>query len=82
MGQKNETIAPVYKGAILTLLSYGAPVWIEAMKYEHNRQKYVREQRLMNLQMARAYRTSSETLCILTGMTSINLKLEVVKRHI
>jgi hypothetical protein len=76
-GLKNEAIATMYKGAILTLLTYGAPVWIDAMKYEHNRQKYIQVQRLINLKMARAYRTSSsEALCVLTGMISITLKLE------
>jgi hypothetical protein len=40
-GLKNEAIATMYKGAILPLLTYGAPVWIDAMKYEYIRQKYV-----------------------------------------
>jgi len=52
-GQKNEAVAIMYKGAILPLLMNGAPIWCEAMKYEHNRQKYVRVQRL-NLKMSRA----------------------------
>jgi len=80
---KQEAIATIYKGAILPLLSYGAPVWFEAMKYGHNRQKCVRVQRLINLRMARAYRTtSSEGLCILTGMTPIIPKLvEIVKQY-
>jgi hypothetical protein len=55
LGIKNEVIATIYKDAILTLLTYGAPVWIEAIKYEHNRQKYVRVQRLISSRMARAY---------------------------
>ena len=82
-GIKQQVIATIYKAAILPLLSYGAPVWFEAMKHAHNRQKYVRVQRLINLRMARAYRTtSSEALCILTGMTPIILKLEeVVKQY-
>jgi hypothetical protein len=67
-GIKHAAIATIYKGAILPLLTYGAPVWIEAMKYEHNRQKYIRVQRLINIRMAKAYRiTSSEALCMLTG---------------
>ena len=78
-GIKQQVIATIYKAAILPLLSYGAPVWFEAMKHAHNRQKYVRVQRLINLRMATAYRTtSSEALCILTGMTPIILKLEAV----
>jgi len=82
-GLKNEAVATMYKGAILPLLMYGAPIWSEAMKYEHNRQNYVRVQRLINLKMARAYlTTSNEVLCILTGTTPIILKLEeVVKEY-
>jgi len=83
-GIKNAAIETIYKGAILPLLTYGAPVWIDAMKYKHNRQKYIRVQRLINIKIAKAYRTtSSEALYVLTGMTPINIKLEeVVKRYI
>jgi ribonuclease HI len=82
-GIKHAAIETIYKGAILPLLTYGAPVWIDARKYENRRQKYIRVQRLINIRMAKAYRTtSSEALCILTGMTFINIKLkEVVKRY-
>jgi len=38
-GIKHEAIATIYKGAILPQLTYGAPVWIEAMNFEHNRHK-------------------------------------------
>jgi hypothetical protein len=48
-GIKHAAIATIYKGAIIPLLTYGAPVWIEAMKYEHNRKKYIRVQRLINI---------------------------------
>jgi len=53
------------------------------MKYEHNRQKYIRVQRLINIRMAKAYcTTSSKALCMLTGITPIIIKLEeVVKRY-
>jgi hypothetical protein len=66
----------IYKGAILPLLLYAAPVWIEAMQYEHNRRKYIRVQRIINLRTAKAFRTSSEALCILTGITPIIIKTE------
>jgi hypothetical protein len=82
-GLKHEALKTIYKGAILTLLLYGAPVWIEAMKYEYNRLKYFRVQRLINIKIAKAFRTtSSEALCILTGMTPIIIKTEeAVKRY-
>jgi len=47
-------MATIYKGAILPLLTYGAPVWIDAMNYEHNRKKYIRVQRLIKIRMAKA----------------------------
>jgi len=80
-GIKHPVIVTICKGAILPLLTYGAPVWIDTMKYEHNKQKYIREQRLINIRMAKVYRnTSSKALCILTGMTPIIIKLaEAVK---
>ena len=73
----------IYRGAILPLLIYGAPVWIEAMNHEYNRRKYIRVQGLINISMAKAYRTtSSEDLCMLTAMTPIIIKLEeIVKRY-
>ena len=82
-GLNHEALKTIYKGAILPLLLYGAPVWIDAMKYEYNRRKYIRVQRLMNIRMAKAYRTTSgEALCIVTGMTPIIFKTEeAVKQY-
>ena len=81
-GIKHKAIETIYKGAILPQLTYGAPVWIEAMNFEHNRQKYVRVQRLINIRMAKAFRTtSSEALCMVTGMTPIIIKLEEETAH-
>jgi hypothetical protein len=71
-----------YKGAILPLLSYGVPIWIAAMNYEHNRKMYVQVQPQINLCMAKAYRTtSSEALCMLTGMTPIIYRLEELAQY-
>jgi hypothetical protein len=56
---------------------YGAPVWIGAMEKKCNRTIHSRVQRLMNIKMAKAYRTTSnEVLCILTGITPIEIKAE------
>jgi hypothetical protein len=52
------------------------------MKYELNRQKYIRMQHLINIRMAKAYRTTSnEVLSILTGMTPIIITLEEAIKH-
>lgn len=82
-GLKHEALKTIYKGAILPLLLYGAPVWSEAMKYEYNRLKCIRVQRLINIRMAKAFRTTSnEALCIVAGMTPIIIQIEeAVKQH-
>jgi hypothetical protein len=47
---------------------------MEKGKYKN---KVTRVQRLINIKMAKAYRTvSSEALCVVTGMTPIHLKIE------
>ena len=80
-GLKHEGLITIYKGAILPLL-YGAPVWIEALRYEFNRRKYIRVQRLTNLLIAKAYHnTYSEALCILAGTTPIIIKAEKAARR-
>jgi hypothetical protein len=46
-------------------------------KEKHNAIKLNRVQRLMNIKIAKAYRTTSyEALCVLTGMTPILIELE------
>jgi hypothetical protein len=54
-------------------------VWIESIKKECNKAIYVRVQRHITLRMAKAYCTiSHEALCILTGITPINIKAEEI----
>jgi len=52
-GNKHGAMKTIYKAAILPLLLYGAPVWIEALQYEHNRLKFIRVQILMSIRMAK-----------------------------
>ena len=76
-GIKREAISNIYKVAILPQLTYWVPISKEAMNFDHNRQKYIWLQRLISIHMAKAFRkTSSEALCIMTGMTPIIIKLE------
>ena len=78
---KHDAMKTIYKGAILPLLLYGAPVWIDAMKYEYNKRKYIRIQRLIYIRTAKAYRTTSnEALCTLTGITPILIKVDEAVR--
>jgi hypothetical protein len=80
-GQSHETLYTIYKGAILPLLLYGAPVWIEALGKECNKIIYNRVQRLINIKIAKAFRTpSNKALRTLTGLTPIVIKAEELAR--
>jgi len=52
-------------------------VWIEALEKGCNRTVYKRVQRLINIKITKAFRTTSnEALCTLTGLTPIVIKAE------
>jgi len=73
----HEALNTIYKGPILPLMLYGAPIWIGAMGKKCNKILCSRVQRLMNIKITKAYRTTSnEALCILTGTTPIEIKSE------
>jgi hypothetical protein len=66
-GLNHEALHTIYKGAVLPLMLYGAPIWIGAIGKKCNKIVYSRVQWLMNIKIAKAYRTTSnEVLCILT----------------
>jgi hypothetical protein len=76
-GLQQGTLNTIYKGAILPLVKYAAPVWIRAMEKIYNRTLYTRVQRLINIKIAKSYRTTSnEALCILTGNALIIINAE------
>jgi ribonuclease HI len=76
-GLNQATLKTIYTGGILPLLLYGAPVWANIMDKTCHRQKVARVRRLINIKIAKAYRTvSNEALCILTGLNPISIKIE------
>jgi ribonuclease HI len=76
-GLKHAALKTIYTGGILPLILYGAPVWRKAIDKACYRLKLIRVQRLINIKIAKAYRTvSNEALCILSGMTPIVIKIE------
>jgi len=76
-GLKHEALNTIYKEVILPLMLYGMPVWIDAMEKKCNKIIYSRVQRLMNMKIAKVYRTISyEALCILTGTIPIEINAE------
>ena len=58
-GLRHDILRIIYNGTILPILSYGAPAWIECVRKKHNAIKLKRVQRMMNIKIARAYRTTS-----------------------
>jgi hypothetical protein len=76
-GLNHEALKILYTGAILPQLLYAVPVWIDSMKKEYNRKKYVRVQTVICLRIAKACCTvSHEALCIIRGIPPIIIKAE------
>jgi len=81
-GLKHKTLKKIYMGAILPLLLYGAPVWKEVLYSSCYKGKLIRVQRLINIKIAKAYRTvSNEALYIVTGLIPINIKIEEAAKY-
>ena len=73
---RHDVLLIIYAGAILPTISYGAPIRIECLERKHNVAQLKRVQRPINIKIARAYRTTShEALCVLTGITPIQIEL-------
>ena len=78
-GLSHKALWTIYNGAVLPLLSYAVTVWISALNKVFNVNKLKRVQRLVCIRIAKAYRTVSyESVCVLTGLTPIHLKLQEI----
>ena len=76
-GLRHAVLRIIYSGAILPIVSYGAPVWKESLQRNSNATKIKRIQRLVNIKIAKTYRTTShEVLFLLTGFQPILIELE------
>jgi hypothetical protein len=74
-GLNHKSLKTLYTGGIQPLLLYGAPVSAEILEKTSYRIKLTRVQRLINIKIAKTYRTvSNEALCIITGLTPIHIK--------
>jgi len=56
-GLGNKTLKIMYEGALIPLLTYGAPVWKEAVAKQKDIRLLQRVQRMINIKIAKAYRT-------------------------
>jgi len=76
-GLSHKALKTLYTGGIQPLLLYGALVWAEILEKTSHRKNLTRVQRLINIQIVKAYRTvSNEALCIITGLTPIHIKIK------
>ena len=74
-GLSHKALKTLYTGGIQPLLLYGAPVWAKILEKTSHRKKLTRVQRLINIKIAKAYKTvSNEALCI-TGLQPIHIKI-------
>ena len=73
----HKALKTIYEGAIVLLLMYEAPIWEKAIRINRNLTKYKRVQRLMNIKIAKAYRTVSyEASCVIAGGRPIQITIE------
>jgi hypothetical protein len=81
-GLKHEALKAIYTGGILPLSLYRAPVWKSVLNKHCYKDKLIRIQRLINISIAKAYRTvSNEALCVITGIKPIHIKIEGAGRY-
>jgi len=71
-GLGHKSLKTVYEGAIVTLMTYGAPVWEGAITKHKQLQKLQSAQKLINIKIAKAYTTISfEASCVIAGVPPI-----------
>jgi len=76
-GLNYAALKNIYTVGIIPLLLYGSPVWVNAINKASYKLKITRVERLINIRLARAYRTvSNEALCFITGLTPVDIKIE------
>jgi hypothetical protein len=67
----------IYDGAVVPIITYGTPLWIEAIRKNRHLTKYKRIQILINIKIARAYRTISyDASCVIAGVRPIQITIQ------
>jgi len=76
-GLGHKSLKTIYEGALIPLLTYGAPIWEEAIAKQKNLCMLQRVQRMINIKVVKVYRTISfEALCIMAGVPPIGIVIE------
>jgi hypothetical protein len=75
-GLGHKSLKTIY-GALILMITYGAPVWLEAVVKQRNLHVLKKVQRMINIKMAKAYRTISfEASCMMAGVPPIGIVIE------
>jgi hypothetical protein len=57
-GLGHKALKTIYEGVVVPILTYGAPIWVEAIRKNKNLTKYKRIQRLLTLKKLKQTRLS------------------------
>ena len=69
----HKAFKTTYEGAVVPILTYREPIWVEAIQKNRNLTKYKRLQRIINIKIATAHRTISyDASCDSWGTTHTN----------
>ena len=75
-GLGHKDLKTIYEGAVVPILTYGAPMWVEAIRKNRNLIKYKRIQRLINIKITKAYRIISyDASCVIAGVRPIQITI-------
>jgi hypothetical protein len=78
-GLNRKSLEIIYKGAVIPIISYGCPVWADAIDKQYIRIGLERIQRLIALRLCYAYKTvSTEALNIICNLMPIDLRLKQI----
>jgi hypothetical protein len=76
-GFNRHSLEVIYIGAVIPMISYGSPVWVQVIDRNDVRTILERIQRLIAMRMCSAYRTvSKNALNIITNLIPIDLKIK------
>jgi len=76
-GLGHNALETIYEGVVVPILTYGAPIWAEAIWKKKEPYKIKRIQRLINIKTAKAYWTiSCDASCVIDGVRPIQITIQ------
>jgi hypothetical protein len=73
-GLGHKSLKIIYEGALIPMITYGAPVWHEAVVKQINLRVLQKVQKMINIKMSKAYRTIYfGASCMMDGVPPIGI---------